>query len=106
MIGDLLEALFEGFAGRERIPSKRGQIVARLFFGLLGTSLAIAGFIKFATESSTSNVALQASMLSVFIFLACFCLFNVILAHPWRWPGRLLLLSFVMLFVTRILFGV
>lgn len=44
-------------------------------------------------------------MIAVFVTLACFCFFNVALMRTWRWPGRLFILSFVTLFVARILLG-
>jgi len=44
-------------------------------------------------------------VVALFAFLAVFCLFNVALARTWRWPGRMLVLSLVLLFVVRILFG-
>lgn len=46
-----------------------------------------------------------ASMIAVFGSLAAFFLFNVALHRPWRWPGLGFVLSFVALFVTRVLFG-
>jgi hypothetical protein len=33
-------------------------------------------------------------------------LFNVGMARPWRWPGICFVVSFVLMFVTRIAFGV
>jgi hypothetical protein len=48
---------------------------------------------------------MRLSMVGVFVFFGCFWLFNVAFARKWRWPGWLFALSFVMLFVTRILFG-
>lgn len=46
-----------------------------------------------------------ASVIAVFGSLAAFFLFNVALHRPWRWPGLGFVLSFVALFVTRVLFG-
>jgi hypothetical protein len=51
------------------------------------------------------SATMRGSMVGVFVFLACFCLFNVAWARKWRWPGVLLILSFIALFAARILFG-
>jgi hypothetical protein len=106
MIGDLLEALGEGIVVGKGEPSRRAQVLFRLFFGLLGTGLAAAGGIHFSSASElTSNVAMRLSMVVLFGALGCFCLFNVALLRTWRWPGRLFLISLAALFATRILFG-
>jgi hypothetical protein len=44
-------------------------------------------------------------MQALFVFLACFSLFNIALKRSWRWPGAGFVLSFVALFATRILCG-
>jgi hypothetical protein len=86
--------------------SRRAQLLARMFFGLLGAGLGIAGAVHFARRPDlTSNIPMWISMMAMFVFLASFSLFNVGLGRAWRWPGKLFLVSFVALFVTRILFG-
>ena len=106
MLDDLLAELF-GRAIARRLPdSERAQLLVRVFFGLLGTGLAITGAVHFAGRTElTANAPMWLSMIGVFVFLACFCLFNVSLGRKWRWPGVLLIASFVALFVTRIAFG-
>ena len=57
-------------------------------------------------ESSGANDDLKAKMReALFVFLACFSLFNVALGRRWRWPGICFALSFAGLFAARILFG-
>jgi len=62
--------------------------------------------LYFATRSNLEgNIAMRASMVATFVFLASFSLFNVALGRTWRWPGLLFAASFGMLFVSRIAFG-
>lgn len=106
MIDDLLGEIFgEAIFGRLN-KSRRAQLLFRLAFGLLGAGLFGAGAVWFLLKTDlTGNLALRFSMVGLFVFLGCFSLFNVALARPWRWPGRLSVLSFVALFATRLLFG-
>jgi hypothetical protein len=91
---------------RNRGQSKRAQRFARLFFGLLGAFLGIAGVVHFLSRPSfTNNSLFNASIVAMFLALACFFLFNVALARSWRWPGLLFVVSFVGMIVTRIAFG-
>jgi hypothetical protein len=101
---DLLEALFGEIAlGRGR-HSRRAQLMARVVFGLLGTALSTIGAIRFI-RSGDGSPALRACIVLLFFFLGCFSLFNVGLGRTWRWPGVLFILSFVALFVTRVVWG-
>jgi hypothetical protein len=107
MIDDLLAELFGqavlGGLGR----SRRAQLLCRVFFGLLGAGLGIAGAVHFGVSGGNdiTNEALHASVIALFVFLAAFFLFNVALGRRWKWPGIGFVLSFVALFATRILFG-
>ncbi len=107
MLDDLLAELF-GRAISRRLPdSERAQLLVRVFFGLLGTALAVVGAVHFAGRTQLrTNTPMWLSMIAVFGFLAAFCLFNVTLGRKWRWPGVLLIASFVALFFTRIAFGI
>ena len=106
MIGDILEALFEDLPVGRGLPSRGVQVATRLFFGLLGAGLGTAGVFKFATDPDlTRNVALRFSVVCLFAFLACFCLFNVGFVRKWRWPGRLFLASLALVFVARLALG-
>jgi hypothetical protein len=107
MLDDLLGQLF-GEAISRRIPSsRRAQLLVRVFFGLLGAGLGVAGAVHFARRMDPgTNIPMWLSMIALFGFLASFSLFNVALGRRWRWPGLLLIASFVALFVTRIAFGV
>jgi hypothetical protein len=105
MIDDILADLF-GEAVRSRLgSSRRAELIARVFFGLLGAGLCAAGAVHFVRSVAPGHTAMSASMVAMFVFLAAFFLFNVALGRTWRWPGVLFATSFVSLFVTRILFG-
>ena len=106
MLDDFLAELF-GRAISRRLPdSERAQLLVRVFFGLLGTVLAVVGAVHFAGRGDLrTNAPVWLSMIALFGFLACFCLFNVSLGRRWRWPGALLIASFLALFVTRIALG-
>lgn len=106
MIDDLLAEIFGEAISRRLSKSRRLQLLMRLGFGLLGTALFAAGAGWFLLRTDlTGNIAMRLSMVSLFVFLGCLALFNVALARPWRWPGRLSVLSFGALFVARFLFG-
>lgn len=106
MIDDILVGLFGEILVGRLGASRRAQLLARLFFGLLGTGLGVAGAIHMSQRfGSETNAAMVASMVAVFLFLACFCLFNVALGRSWRWPAVLFAAGFVSMFGTRILFG-
>jgi hypothetical protein len=86
--------------------SRRAQLLARLFFGILGAFLGFAGAFHFAVgRRELTNSLMRGSIVALFLFLACFSLFNVALGRRWRWPGVCFALSFVSLFAARILFG-
>jgi hypothetical protein len=106
MIDEILAGIFgEAVFGRFR-GSRRSQLLARLFFGLLGAGLGAAGALHFASSTNlTRNTAMHASMIAVFLFMTCFSLFNIALGRQWRWPGKLFILSLASLFVSRILLG-
>jgi hypothetical protein len=105
VLDDLLTSLVgEAVFGRLR-QTPRSQLIARLFFGALGTALGVAGAVYVPSTVRTSNAALTASMTALFVSLACFFLFNVTLARPWRWPALCFAASLVLMFVTRIVGG-
>jgi hypothetical protein len=106
VIDDILAGIFGEVLLGNRAASRRAQLLARLFFGLLGAALGVAGALHVLRQPDlTPNAALRASMVSLFVGLACFFLFNVALARKWRWPGLLFVVSFASLFVTRLAFG-
>ena len=105
MIDELLAGLLGEAAFGRLGRSQRAQLLARLFFGLLGCGLGIVGAVYMLQRQGIGNAAMRASMVALFVFLACFCLFNVALARPWRWPGLLLIVSFVAMFAARLLLG-
>lgn len=106
MIDEILAEIFGQAAFGRLAPSRRTQLLVRLFFGLLGAALGILGAVHFGSwPDLAANTALRLSIVSTFVSLASFCLFNVGLGRPWRWPGKFFVLSFVAVFATRILFG-
>ena len=106
MIDEILGPLIGEAAFSRLSPSRRAQLLFRLFFGLLGATLGVIGAFHFARASDlTANTAMRLSMVAVFVFLAAFFLFNVALGRKWRWPGMLFVVSFVSLFGTRLLLG-
>jgi hypothetical protein len=106
MIDDILAGIFGEVLLGNRGTSRRAQLLARLFFGLLGAGLGAAGAIHFLRQPDlTNNTARRLSIVVLFVALGCFFLFNVALARKWLWPGLLFVVSFVSLFITRIAFG-
>ena len=105
MLGDLIAGLVEGYVASRIRPSWRWQLAARLFFGALGTGLSAAGAIVIAGRMDTANTPLRLSAILLFASMGAFCLFNIMLARRWRWPGLLFVVCFALVFMTRILFG-
>jgi hypothetical protein len=103
MIDDILAGIFgEVVLGRAG-SSKRAQLLARLFFGLLGAALSVAGAAQFHVRNTGRHTAMTLSVVAMFVFLTCFFLLNVALARKWRWPGVLFVISFVSLLATSVL---
>lgn len=107
MLDELLgQVLGEAAFGRLGY-SRRAQLIFRLFFGVLGAALGLIGAIyTWRRPTVTTNIAMHASMIAVFLSLACFSLFNVGMARQWRWPGICFVVSFVVMFVARMAFGI
>lgn len=104
---DLIESILEDADWGNLSQSKRAQFLFRVFFGLLGTFLGIAGVWKgmsdgFGTEGS---LALRANVILLFFMLAAFCLFNIAMLRRWKWPWIGLVIAFLLLFPVRIIFG-
>ena len=105
MIDDILgELLGEATFGRLS-RSRRAQLVARLFFGCLGAGLGIAGAVYMIANPRTTNALLLLSMICLFVSMSCFWLFNVGMGRRWKWPAVWFGLSFVLMFVARIVLG-
>jgi uncharacterized membrane protein len=105
MIDEILAGIF-GEAVFGRIGhSRRAELVARLFFGVLGAGLGLVGAVHVAQRIDTPNRVMSASMVAAFLFLSCFSLFNVALARAWRWPGTLFLVSLAAVIVSRLALG-
>lgn len=106
MLSDFFSSVFEGASIEGRARTRRGRVIARVFFGLLGFALCAAGAVHFLLKPDfTSNGVLRGSMVAVFLFFGCFWLLNVALARPSRWPLKLFALSFAALFASRLLLG-
>ncbi len=104
MLDDILESAVESIDVGP--SSKRGQWIVRVLFGTLGLALSVAGAYKMlviGVDGASTHFNIASSL--IFFALGAFCLFNVILARPWRWPGLAFVLSFVVLFLVRVLFG-
>ena len=106
MIDDLLGELFGEVVLGRLGRSRRAQLLARLFFGLVGTLLGLMGAFQFTVgRRAITNSVMQACMVALFLSLSCFSLFNVALGRRWRWPAVCFALSFLSLFVARVLSG-
>lgn len=106
MLDDLVGEIVGEAAFGRLSRSRRAQLLFRLFFGLLGAALGLMGALHFVrSPPDTTNTPMYASMIALFVSLACLSLFNVGMARPWRWPGLCFVVSLVLLFVTRIAFG-
>lgn len=106
MIDEILIQVFGQAALGNVGRSRRAQLVFRIFFGLIGAILGIIGAIHFVLRTGfTTNSAFRFCIVSLFVFLASFSLFNIAFARKWRWPAVLFALSFVAMFLSRILFG-
>jgi hypothetical protein len=106
MLDDLLIHLFGEAVFGKLGRSRRAQLLFRVFFGLIGAGLGVAGAVHFALKTDlTRNTAMHLSIVGLFVFLTSFSLFNVALGRKWRWPGVFFAISFVSLFATRIVFG-
>ena len=94
-----------GEAAFSRLPhSRQTQLLLRLFFGLIGGALAVAGAVAMSTRSDVSpDLGVVATAL--FLMLGCFFVFNVGMARQWRWPGLGIVVCFVLLFAVRIVGG-
>ncbi len=101
LIGQILGEVAFGRLGR----SRRAQLLLRLFFGVLGAGLGTVGAVHFARTAGTSNAAMRASVIAMFLALACVALCNVGLGRRWKWPTLLFAGAFVSMFVTRLALG-
>jgi hypothetical protein len=105
VLDELVRGVLEAAFGRFD-PGERGRLLFRLFFGLLGAGLGLAGaWIFLFVQRDIPNAALRGSLVAAFLFLAAFALFNVALGRRWRWPGLGFVIAFVAVFATRILLG-
>jgi hypothetical protein len=106
MIDDVLEGLFGEYL-RSRVPhSKRAELLTRVFFGLLGAGLGLAGAWYFAARADVGGrVTMRATMILTFLFMSCFWLFNVALLRTWRWPMVMTAGSFIATILVRLIIG-
>ena len=101
LVGQIVGEVAFGRLGR----SRRAQLLLRLFFGLLGLGLGIAGAVHFARGAPASNGATRASVIAMFLALGCVSLCNVGLGRRWKWPSLFFVAAFVSMFVTRLALG-
>jgi hypothetical protein len=102
-LDDLLPAIFEALGLRNLPASERAKGCARVGFGALLVGLSAAG--AWQMRGYPASLHFRVAGVAVFVGLAAFGLFNVVLRRPWRWPGCLFLLAFAGLFAGRILLG-
>jgi hypothetical protein len=105
MLGDIIAQIIGEAAFGRLDASRRAQVLVRVFFGLLGTVLGGVGAWHFVATAQSTNRIMHSSMVAMFAFIALFSLFNVTFRRTWRWPGLGIVVSFVALFVSRILLG-
>ena len=105
MIGDLLAHVLGEAAFGRLSGSPRARLVARLFFGCLGAALSVVGLVYLARQPRTANMPMHLSMLAMFACFGAFWLCNVGLGRRWKWPAAGFVVSFVLMFITRIAFG-
>lgn len=96
-LGDMLD----GFG--PDLKSKRAQALIRVLFGLLGLVLSAAGAWHMRSYDASLHFRIAGAIL--FFFLGAFFLVNVILTSKASWSWKGFILSFVLLFVVRIVFG-
>jgi hypothetical protein len=105
MIDALLAQLFgEALFGRYT-PSRRAQLLARLFFGLMGAALGIAGAAHMTLRPDGASPPMRFALALLFLSIGAFWLLNVGLARRWRWPGVLVAASLIALIAVRFIFG-
>jgi hypothetical protein len=106
LIGEILFELFGEAAFGRLSRSRKAQVVARIFFGLLGTGLGLAGAYHFlARAPMPAHRLMHASMVSLFLFIAALSFFNVACKRPWRWPTLGAAVSFVILLAASLFRG-
>jgi hypothetical protein len=105
MLGEIVAQLIGEAAFGRLGRSQRAQVLFRVFFGLLGAFLGAAGAYHFIVSVEPANSVTHACIVALFVFVALFSLLNVACKRPWRWPILGIALSFVSLFVSRILLG-
>jgi hypothetical protein len=105
MLGEIVAQLIGEAAFGRLGRSQRAHVLFRVFFGLLGTFLGFAGAYHFVVSVESSNRIMHASMVALFVFVALFSLLNVACKRPSRWPALGIAVSFVSVFVSRILLG-
>jgi hypothetical protein len=102
VLDDLFEGLLDALFSGEK-ASKRMEVIMRILFGLMGVALSVTGIYHMMSFDASWHFRLFA--MAMLFFLACFCAFNITLLLKWRWPGKFFILSFIGLFLVRILFG-
>ena len=105
MVDEILAEIFGRALFGRLGESRRTQLLARVFFGLLGTLLCTVGAVHFVRAVAPRYTAMSMCMVAMFAFLAAFCLFNIALLRRWRWPGLAFVFALVALFATRFAFG-
>jgi hypothetical protein len=102
-LGDLLEALADA-AGLRNLPvSERTRGCVRVGFGVLLAALTLTGAWQMLRYPASLHFRLAGTAL--FVAIAAFGIFNIVLLRRWRWPGCLVLVALAGIFAVRILLG-
>jgi uncharacterized BrkB/YihY/UPF0761 family membrane protein len=99
----MLFELFGEVAFGRLSRSRKAQVVCRVFFGLLGMGLGLAGAYHFLARAPAPSLRLMhASIISMFLFIAALSLFNIACKRAWRWPTLGAAASFIVLLAASI----
>lgn len=103
MLGEILEGAFFSF---DVFSGRVSRTIFRSLFGLLGVTLSAIG-VHHVLTGGIEGISYHFKFMAALNFacLGSFCLFNVVLLRPYRWPGRLFVLSIVLLFLVRVVYG-
>jgi hypothetical protein len=97
--GDLSEFVLGGK------PSPRATVVARLFFGALGTALCVFGAVHLWRGDTIPGLPLRLAVVGWLLAIACVFAFNVAMQRRWGWPLWLAAAGLPLVFGVRLALG-
>lgn len=104
MLGEIIEALFEGLFG-DAFQGRRSQVFFRILFGLLGVGLGFVGAWHIAFSFETGNMLFRLSGVALMLFMSAFFGLNVVLLRTMSWTWKGFAACFAAMFLTRIIGG-